>query len=223
MEADPRHQTQPSSAQQLCAAHPTGTPAASTAAVRGCAAGKSCAHRAVPSKHPVDVMIRISSLTEILRGACTSGSFLICCANCTWLFLSCEINSQRGKRLAQNANFRVAGAHVQHLPFVRQCPVHNSTANTHRCKRGHLTSTTPTSPQFSSQSRLPPAHEASHLLLARQKPTSPQAPGLEIPQPAPDHCRTALPQPGQRLCGRALPGMHRWRRGPSARPTPPCR
>lgn len=122
MKADTRYQTQPSSAQQLCAAHPAGTPAASTAFVRGCAVGESRDEGAVSSKHPIGITIRTSPLTENLWGARASRSLLICCANCTWLFLSCEINSQRGKRFAQNANLREAGAHVQHLPFVRQCP-----------------------------------------------------------------------------------------------------
>lgn len=41
-------------------------------------------------------------LMEILRGARPSGDLLICWGRCTWLFLSCERNSQRGKQLAQS-------------------------------------------------------------------------------------------------------------------------
>lgn len=103
MEAGTHHQAQPSSAQQSPAAHPTGPGWRGRAGMAG------------DSTHPADVTIRTSPVTELLWGARASGRLLIIhCANCTWLFLSCEINSPRGKQLTQNANLRAAGAHVQH-------------------------------------------------------------------------------------------------------------
>lgn len=47
--------------------------------------------KAVSSTHPTDATDGNS------LGARAKGDFLVCCASCTWLFFSCEKDSQRGK------------------------------------------------------------------------------------------------------------------------------
>lgn len=67
------------------------------------------------------------------------------------------------------------------LPLMRRHPVPDGTTDAHRCERGRLTSITPTSPRFSSWSRLPPPHEAPAPRPAEAHTTAPAPPLPNLP------------------------------------------